>query len=579
MSERFVASVPSPEKAVSHRAAEEIKGDLAALQLERNAVSDVLEPLLDKAYTYPESERKFIQKFIAKVSAPELTAADFVVPEDCPESLRPLIQELLPCFEKEYALTVREGELQKEYLPQLAAELQPQIEDLSKRIDYDAVFAYFKRAHEDVEHGSKLIFSNEVNKFFALRSYAHRINSPSENPEADYYNLLGATENMRDWGVEWESHGFLKERTSIDAGTTENINTPGTPEARKVLTESLQSSMDELVRYEKFSRIYRTFDQATQERPNRWLAQLDYNVSGSGTDFGFIKEFEKLDFDPKFVAAAIRHTEVILTEYRTLGRLSKTDDDLKNMRASIEAIPFQELVATIPIQGFEAPPGTKLLMDPDELRGWLEYLPPEFCESLLSISHRPPRPKSPDKPNIETAGTFSPVYGSGENWDTVVAKKIEIYLPVAVAESATEQQSNIAKMELLETIWHEFGHNAHHMLDLEEMTVWEEVILDDQTAPTWYVKSSREKNEATGKREDFAESFMMYLSDPALLYKLSALRYQFMSEFFDRRLQESQKQKFDNRRDNLIQAALMFWKEKGMSDDDIRKAYAPHEHA
>ena len=72
---------------------------------------------------------------------------------------------------------------------------------------------------------------------------------------------------------------------------------------------------------------------------------------------------------------------------------------------------------------------------------------------------------------------------------------------------------------------------------------------------------------------------MMYQSDPALLYKLSPSRYQFMSEFFDRRLQESQKQKFNNRRDDLIQAALVFWEEKGMSDEDIRKAYAPHEHA
>lgn len=127
------------------------------------------------------------------------------------------------------------------------------------------------------------------------------------------------------------------------------------------------------------------------------------------------------------------------------------------------------------------------------------------------------------------------------------------------------------------TTWHEFGHNAHHLMRYDEIMAWESVMQDDPGAVTWYVKHARKDNEKRGKREDFSESFMLFLGNPALLFTLSSKRYNFMFDFFTSRLKDEQIPSFKQRIGDQLMLTFSVWQKMDYSAEDIRRIYQSHE--
>lgn len=118
---------------------------------------------------------------------------------------------------------------------------------------------------------------------------------------------------------------------------------------------------------------------------------------------------------------------------------------------------------------------------------------------------------------------------------------------------------------------HEIGHNAHNVFNLDEMDDWEATMAGDDMAVSWYVAYSRGKNERVGKKEDFAESFRMFLDSPAFLYAVSAKRYNFISKLFFGRMKEEQRAEQENLLDDKFQNAYRGWSSSGQTPESIRE--------
>ena len=98
-------------------------------------------------------------------------------------------------------------------------------------------------------------------------------------------------------------------------------------------------------------------------------------------------------------------------------------------------------------------------------------------------------------------------------------------------------------------------------------------MKSDNTEITWYVGYSRKRSESAGKKEDFCESFMMFVKDPSLLKILSEKRYEYMKELFIRYIEPDRLNSFKSSLNFNLQLGSFYWDQKGFSVEDIRSLF------
>jgi len=299
------------------------------------------------------------------------------------------------------------------------------------------------------------------------------------------------------------------------------------------------------------------------------------DVENGYRGYGY-ENFEAVDYDPRFIEAARLYTERVIEEHRRLGNLPATPEILKKERERIDSIKETEKINGIKFEGFDAPEGMIAVVTSQEMMNELgKLLPPDFLSGLKALSRKERPIKLPKgDQTIEMTGSFVANFSDNGQCD---AAEIKIYRDLFVPLTAKDIEKILVRAEFMGTVWHEFGHNAHYLMRYEEMESWEQVVATDKTAVTWYVKCARANNEDWGKREDFADSFKLFLINPALLYVLSPKRYLFMNDFFERRLKTSQVQGFRENAAKNILLSLILWKENGYTQEDIRKIYLSYE--
>lgn len=86
------------------------------------------------------------------------------------------------------------------------------------------------------------------------------------------------------------------------------------------------------------------------------------------------------------------------------------------------------------------------------------------------------------------------------------------------------------EQEMIDTVTHEIGHNAHqNLIEQRPEIAAKRIDLYDRSRSGEYDFVSRYAS--TNEYEDFAESYMTYVRDPELLQFISLEKYAFMRDF------------------------------------------------
>lgn len=568
--------IDTSEKTSALRPREEIRRDEQSVERQLALQDEETRPLREKFQSFPDEQRAMINAFCEKLESggnPD---------EGDQESFSPELYQTAKAmyeFSGRFQILYEEMEnLHSEELPYVRADFENMLESLLSRVNYNAVFVYYKDVGNGVKQrvGEADLFVNTATEFYRLRKYACDHSSGADHGK-DYYYFSDAQSSLALFEKEWARKGFLSEGQKDIPSQDESPLFSGENESRKQITETLRETLESLDEYGVLSRTYKP-SLPSHEHTDHFLETIR-NVLASENGLYYSEGLENVGFDPKFLSSARRFADSTIDNHRRAGRLPKTVQITDEERQRVDTIEYLSTLSKLNFSGFDPPEEMVAVITPAEIISAIEKVtPPDFLRHLQSISNKTEPEKSPDDdPNTETLGTFIPILGTDENWGKLQGTGIEIYRNIFIAEETPSETKVVTRFMYMSTLFHEFGHNAHYSLDYDEMVQWEKVIEEDKTAITWNVKNAKKKQEQKGKREDFADSFSHFLTNPTLLLVLSPVRYNYMGNYFIKHLQTWQRENLRTHLANDMQITLEAWKSLGYTSDDIRRIYLTDE--
>jgi hypothetical protein len=552
LSEPIPGQSPSEGIFSEKRPRNEIEADLRSIEDQRKELIDKTEPIREQISALPGNEWEVVNNYIRSLDqeGPE------VEPIELPKKLIPLAKKIKDSQEKGEALTERQLKLEMEMVPYRKEDLIELANDLSERIDYDAVFNYYRgRQHS----GSTTdLIENTVDELFRLRRYQFEMVEEENGQNFNFYDrrCLDLEESQKAWQVK----GFLKDSSHVDEQSVEVIEGSVTEERRE-LVRKMEQILANLDTYRRLTSVY----QFKISHSYPFDAKLDavyriINVEGNKRGRRY-ENFEEIGFDPRFVQAAIRHVDQVVTEHQNLGHLP-SDNKVEAETQSLEEIE---------IRGLDSPKGMLRVVTAEEIETEIQdYLPPSLLEKLRAVVCCERPDSIEDEEGIETVGGCRPFY---DEESRLTAVEVEVYWSPYLPEDSSMDAYVSLRLNFLDTLWHELGHNSHHLMRFEELAAWEKVMAEDDVAVSRYVTRARNEDKKKGKREDFSETFSLFVSEPARLEIISPARFGFMLDFFDQRLSQDQKKVFQMRLLGRLLKCHSYWKKKEKTPEDIRREH------
>lgn len=535
------------------RPREEINMDIESVETELESLVEETEPIREKIEDLPGGQRELINRYALKISE-DVSEEDF---PEIPSELKPLANEVKIASKTAADLEARMQRLHQELIPYKKKDFEDLTRELSARVDYEKVFSYYR--DEEHREGPADLIDNVAEELFNLRKYQVELLRGGEGVSRNFGFYSRACLALETYKEEWGEKEFLtgepREDYKFSREWGESVS-----ERRRELVEYMKPVLKELERYAQLARIYQL--KISFSSPyDRELEAILRILSSQNDRLG--RDFEEIDFDPRFIEAAKKHVNQVVEEHKRLGHLP-SEEKLKD---KVEPI-------NIEIKGFEPPEGMVSVVNSQEIFDEIKnYVPPGFLEKLKAVVHRE-RPESiEDEEGIETIGGCRPFYDENKQ---LLAVEVEIYRSPFLSETSSEAEQAFLRADLLDDLWHELGHNAHHLMRFEELVAWEEAIAEDDIAVSRYVKRARAKSEIRGKREDFSETFALFISNPAQLNISSPARFGFMLDFFNQNLSADQREAFGRRITGRLLTAHFVWDKAGITAEDVRQYHLSH---
>ncbi len=485
-----------------------------------------------------------------------------------------LAEKMVEAVRIQQKLEQRNEKLQEELLPFRKKDLDQLIDDLSERTDYDAVMSYYG---PDKNRTGSDILQNAVFELYQLRKYQYELNE-SVDVEHDYNFYDFRCETLESYKSGWEEKGFLKQSTEVEESSLD-LSEETKPDRIKLLAE-ITEVVNQLDEFNHLAGIYQhtlTYS-SSFDKSHSHLKSLSRILTPNGNSSGY-DYFTEAGFDPKLIKAVKTQTEKLIAEHRVNGRLPATSETIAIKQQQIDAMDYTKLLAETKVVGLEKKHGLECTVSPEGLLDEVRTnIPPELLSGLKSLGYKENggQVEVSNQGEIvgESIGEFIPTFDENGK---MISTEIAVYKSPFVPEGLLSVDKLVSKSKFMSIVWHEFGHNAHHLMTYDEMIAWEDTMTKDKTAVTWYVEYSRNQQNIRGKREDFSESFMLYIDNPALLHTLSKERYEFMTKFVADRLQTDQKDTFNQKQTIKLLSAYNVWEKGGYTEEDIRNMYLGHE--
>ena len=320
------------------RPKEVVYQDLDNIQKEFDALEDVVKPWNEKIDALSEDKQTIIEGLNSRLQDGDIT--DEEVERDIPEELRPLVNEYRQLSAKLRDIQSRERGLQREALPYKKEELKKVADELASKVNFDAIFDYYREIdlgqRERVENTDLL--ANMATELYVLRQYQYDTRKESEDDEFWHYD--SRLRSLRHYEETWAKKGFI-----LDAprDTTDAMPVFGEQvriERQKLAIEVGEAS-EQLEEYGHLCRTYRPAIFNNREHRDHALDSIHRVLDTDAKEkraLYYSDNFDEVDFDPEFVAAAKRHIDKVLDEHRRAGRISRTPEVLTEERRRIDAI-------------------------------------------------------------------------------------------------------------------------------------------------------------------------------------------------------------------------------------------------
>lgn len=439
------------------------------------------------------------------------------------------------------------------------------VEELNRDFDYEALFEYYKTHKSEDDNGVDFL-TNAVNELYYLRWCTHEIQNPSGRSHGNNfyeynYRILGQ------YKEEWGRMGFLHEQNTQELAFQPGINVEYGEQAKfeyEQLLRELKTTVEEIKR---FNVLVTTYGSSSQSNLiyDRMLSGLLFALRAPeyGSRMGYkYEDFDEVGFDPGLIGAARQFFYEILREYESSGFIlpGRERDIRPEVGNSDNEVGIGEILKQIQFSGFEPPKGMIAVITPQEIFDKMAILiPPDILRSLRSISRENP---------VEGDETLGLCDSDSEG------AYIKILDYLFVEPDILESGKTGLALNFMRILWHELGHVVHSRMSYAEILDWEEATQGDvDTDISWYVRCSRSAGYKKRKRENFAESFMFFLTNPAILETISPKRFEFMNSFFHGRLSAFQIPKFDKYIELRRHEELSIWQKSGLTPDKIREIY------
>lgn len=261
--------------------------------------------------------------------------------------------------------------------------------------------------------------------------------------------------------------------------------------------------------------------------------------------------------------------------------LSTNSEVYKEATKCAREIDVEQALEKLDVSGLE---GLPFAIDEAELKAYIgRYVPPIAIADVTKFEVRD-LTEEEESSDIHAA-SYIPGSKHGEGIVVVSRKYLQ-----RIYDSATKKEYQYLNKEELERMvaeelrltffeftLHEYGHALHYNVDAAAMKRWEEDIDADDTAVTPYVTKSRQEDETTGRREDFAETCRYFIARPGELMigsqdRLSAMTELYRDYFpgFDDVLREELA--------STVKSSLYLERMRGRSIEDMRRNWFPHEY-
>lgn len=464
----------------------------------------------------------------------------------------------------------------KEFTPYLKEDYEALLQDLPARINYDDIFSY---TPPDGKDPTFFYLDKAARQIYDLRLLRYQELYPTDEIR-DLYFYSSRVHTLKKYKNDWEEKGFLLEKPKeIKADPVFGEQAKEWREQSLPWLEETVAVLNKFIELKKIYEpgIYFGFIGRRLKRIYEILSSEDKYDERRDSYPHFIEmvyqHFGKVEMDPAFLYAADEEMSNLANTHELLGHMPRWFERREADRQRIDAIDNEEQIRKIQIEGFEAPGGMVAVITPEEIRESLKMLSPDFLQTLRSISYKDKTIKleeDQDNPNIETVGScisYIDQDGRLENSD------IEVYRQLFIDQNTGNFEKVYLHEVFLRTLSHELGHKGHQSMTYQEMIDWEEVLTRDRRDVSWYVKYARSKSEERGKREDFAESFKLFIHDPALLWLLSQQRYRFMLNYFEDRLKSNQIESFDAGLKFKLEGSYRLWEILGQTPEQARDSY------
>lgn len=426
-------------------------------------------------------------------------------------------------------------------------------ENLLKRIDYDAVLSF----HQVEVIGSDQTLSRTVDDLFYLRRTQMTVAFGTLDSEGEE-DLEYREATLRRYQEDWDDNGFLKRPEDAEELPPLVYGEPVLEEQRKILT---QLEWDGAV-LQRLAQLYKTYREnvTTIQASSRWQEDLSAAFRLDNWRPDFQEALDKFGMDPRLLDAVNRFIYGKETTLSAAGKFPQTEEE-RNFQIKKAREVKREAIS---IEGFgEGIEGTISEYIRKELA---EEIPPYFLQGLKKVSIK-------DKSTHEArlGNEVLPHMASLlTEWHFGYIKEVALEL---YREGFNTLPANSTETQRIATILsgvnHEVGHNIHYRLTYEEMEGWEGVIAAERVGITKYVQLAYKNDVDRAKREDFSESFSIFVNNPGLLKIIAPTRFAYMAALLDRYLPDDERERFARRLNTRALTFILYAGEKGWTTDDV----------
>ncbi|HUC20928.1 MAG TPA: hypothetical protein VMR98_05565, partial [Candidatus Polarisedimenticolaceae bacterium] len=462
------------------------------------------------------------------------------IPDDFREAVR--------IYEAQIAkIDAAKAELEKHTLEK-AADIRQQALQLEASLDYDKVVAVAFENDINVLHGvSRVIGMRQLLEVEPLPTY--------DQLESIKLSLLGFTER-------WQEEGLIRE------GGVE----PQEPEGVALDPEKVAAIEARVLDAEDIHAKYRKHDEAIQANV-REVQRLTRQIKESGRT--------ALTVDELFKSTPTIHNQELgaAVNRRLMQKLGELPADFE---ADLDSEAYARLVEEA--RSIEATEVLKNL----EISGTFENLPFTFSEAelkqfllnsvpsnaLASIKRVQFRPLTKEEDEADNTWGLHSWSKELNGWEIIISDaKLGKYYQDALEEfNGTEAKAMAllsTKNSMLQTVSHEFGHALHQVLPLAALQRWEQQRASDPVNITAYVKGHHDTDHVHRYREDFSDTYALFVNRPEVLIAISPTRFAAMRQILEEYMPDYAIT-LQQQQDRLIANS-------DLSDADVRRIYLRHE--